>query len=181
MKIILFGSNGMLGSYLKSYLELEHTIVEITRKDIDLSVVDEAELLSFLTKKISKGDIIVNAAGVIKQRSYNTLDMVMVNSVFPHILAKFKGQVDFKGGAYGILKGAMERDLAMEGGGTESSDESRKMQQMMQQMQQRIDLLERENRAKEHALDLAERKQAKMSQVINCRKLLLQIMHKISS
>ncbi len=93
MKIILFGSNGMLGSYLKSYLELEHTIVEITRKDIDLSVVDEAELLSFLTKKISKGDIIVNAAGVIKQRSYNTLDMVMVNSVFPHILAKFKGQV----------------------------------------------------------------------------------------
>ena len=93
MKIILFGSNGMLGSYLKSHLGLEHTVVEVTRKDIDLSVVDEVEVLSFLTKKISKDDIIVNAAGVIKQRSYDTLDMVMVNSVFPHILAKFKDQV----------------------------------------------------------------------------------------
>jgi len=93
MKIILFGSNGMLGSYLKSHLGQEYTVVEVTRQDIDLSVVDETEMLSFLTKKISKDDIIVNAAGVIKQRSYDILDMVMVNSVFPHILAKFKDRV----------------------------------------------------------------------------------------
>lgn len=98
--------------------------------------------------------------------------------------AKYKGQVDFKGGAYGILKGAMERDLEVEGGGTES-DESRELQQM----RLRIELLERENRAKERALDLVKREQemraktggAPQSQVINCRNLLLQLKHKISS
>lgn len=78
----------------------------------------------------------------------------------------------------------MERDLEVEGGGTES-DESRELQQM----RLRIELLEKENRAKERALDLVKREQemraktggAPQSQVINCRNLLLQLMHKISS
>lgn len=72
------------------------------------------------------------------------------------IHSKFKGQVDFKGGAYGILKGAMMRDLEMEGGGTERSDESSELQQMRTE----IDLLERKNKAREHELDLMEREQA---------------------
>ena len=93
MKIILFGSNGMLGSYLKFHLGLEYDVVALTRKDIDISVVDESELLAFMANNISKNDVIINAAGVIKQRSYDTFDMVMVNSVFPHILAKFKKRV----------------------------------------------------------------------------------------
>jgi dTDP-4-dehydrorhamnose reductase len=92
MKIILFGSNGMLGSYLKHYMGLNYVVVEITRKDINLAVANETELLSFLTKRVSKYDVIVNAAGIIKQRNCDIIEMTMVNSIFPHILAKFKDQ-----------------------------------------------------------------------------------------
>lgn len=64
------------------------------------------------------------------------------------IHAKYKGQVDFTGGAYGILEGAMKRDLEMEG-----SDKSRELQQM----KLRIESLESENRVRERAAQKTER------------------------
>lgn len=96
MKIILFGSNGMLGSYLKTYLSDKYNVVALTRQDIDLADVDEDNLLNFLRDHVSKDDVIINACGVIKQRDYNVKDMIMVNSMFPHILAKFKSELDCK-------------------------------------------------------------------------------------
>ena len=48
MKIILFGSNGMLGNYLNSYLSDKHDVLGLTRKDIDLANVSEDELMFFL-------------------------------------------------------------------------------------------------------------------------------------
>jgi len=93
MKVILFGSTGMLGSYLKFHLGEEHDVLALTRNDIDLSVIDEPKLLDFMLTRISKDDVIVNAAGVIKQRDYDVADMIVVNSIFPHILAKFKKHV----------------------------------------------------------------------------------------
>jgi dTDP-4-dehydrorhamnose reductase len=91
MKIILFGSNGMLGSYLNSYLKDKYDVLALTRSDIDLSS-DETIIMEFLDKLVGKNDIIINAAGVIKQRVFDITDMIKVNSLFPQILAKFKNK-----------------------------------------------------------------------------------------
>ena len=93
MRIILFGSNGMLGNYLNSYLSEKHDVIALTRKDIDLASSSETEIIEFLTTLVNKDDIIINACGVIKQREYNVMDMIMVNSVFPHILSKVKNKI----------------------------------------------------------------------------------------
>jgi len=94
MRIILFGSNGMLGSYLKKYLN-DRQVVSLTRSDIDISTSSGSEINSYLinTIRLSKSDVIINAAGVIKQREYNVKDMITVNSLFPHILSDIKKQI----------------------------------------------------------------------------------------
>lgn len=91
--MILFGSNGMLGSYIRAYLCDRYELFSYTREDIDLSVVDEARVMSFLNERVSGEDVIINASGIIKQRSYNSVEMLMVNSMFPQILARFRKQV----------------------------------------------------------------------------------------
>lgn len=93
MKLIIFGSNGMLGNYLTTYLSKNYNTLALTRKDMDLSTVDESTILNYLNNNVSKNDIIINASGVIKQREYNLIDMIKVNSVFPHILAKAKKEI----------------------------------------------------------------------------------------
>ena len=90
MKIVIFGSNGMLGTYLNKFLEKTYDVVAITRKDIDLSKSTENEILNFLSNHVSEKDLIINASGVIKQREYDINDMINVNSIFPNILSKFK-------------------------------------------------------------------------------------------
>jgi len=94
MRIIVFGSNGMLGSYVKSYMSQTYEVISITRNDLDLSEVTKINLKELLiNKKINKDDVIVNCAGVIKQRCYNINDMIMVNSVFPNLLAELENKV----------------------------------------------------------------------------------------
>lgn len=90
MKIILFGSNGMLGGYLKSYLTKKYEVLALTREDIDLMKITSQEFLDFMSKHISKGDIIINACGIIKQREYNVVEMITVNTLFPHMLSFIK-------------------------------------------------------------------------------------------
>ena len=90
MKIVLFGSNGMLGSYIKAYLKDKWQVMPLTRADLDLSRSDKEEIFSFLNNNIDRDDIIVNAAGLINQRHPSAIDSVKVNSVFPQILADFK-------------------------------------------------------------------------------------------
>ena len=93
MKIYLFGSNGMLGSYIHNYLNGTHQIIPLTRKELDLSKVDVSKFKNYITNIVTKDDLIINAAGVIKQRDYNLLDMILVNSVFPNILAQIKTEL----------------------------------------------------------------------------------------
>jgi dTDP-4-dehydrorhamnose reductase len=90
MKILIFGSNGMLGTYLKNFLSKKYEVVAITRENIDLSKSTEKEILEFLSKNVSGDDLIINSSGVIKQRDYIINDMISVNSIFPNILANFK-------------------------------------------------------------------------------------------
>ena len=92
MKIFIFGSNGMLGNYIKSYLSKSHEITCITRTDYDLNNISFISLTDFLeSKNIQKDDIIINCAGVIpqasKQRELNIRNYFTINSLFPVILS----------------------------------------------------------------------------------------------
>lgn len=93
MKIIIFGSNGMLGTYLNKVLEKNYHLIPITRKDIDLAKASESEIIKFTTNLVSEKDLIINASGIIKQRAYDINDMINVNSIFPNILAKIKENI----------------------------------------------------------------------------------------
>ena len=93
MKIFIFGSNGMLGNYIKSYLSNLYEIIALTRKDYDLSKINIDTLTTLLNKKnVQKDDIIINCAGVIpqasKQRGLNTRLYFTINSLFPVMLSQ---------------------------------------------------------------------------------------------
>lgn len=84
MKIFIFGSSGMLGVYLNEYLKQWYEIIPITRQEIDLN-----KDFSKITEKynFSESDVIINAAGIIKQRDYSAEELIRVNSLFPHFLS----------------------------------------------------------------------------------------------
>jgi len=92
MRIVIFGSNGMLGNYLKTYFSKNYEIQSFTRKEIDLTS-DEKNIKHFLSENIKNEDIIINAAGIIKQRNYNELELIKVNSIFPHLLKDLDNKI----------------------------------------------------------------------------------------
>lgn len=101
MKIFIFGSNGMLGNYVKSYLSKYYEIIELTRKDYDLSKLSIDSLSDLLqSKNLQKDDIIINCAGVIpqasKQRGLNTRLYFTINSLFPVILSQICDKFEAK-------------------------------------------------------------------------------------
>lgn len=92
--IFLFGSNGMLGNYINSYLSQYYKIYSLTRKDYDLSQINICSLENLLVneKGLHEGDIIINCSGVIpqssKERNLNTKLYFTINSIFPVILSQ---------------------------------------------------------------------------------------------
>ena len=101
MKIFIFGSNGMLGNYVKSYLDKYYTIISLTRNDYDLANFNINSLEKLLdNKNIEKDDVIINCAGVIpqasNQRGLNTRLYFIVNSLFPVILSQICDKVGAK-------------------------------------------------------------------------------------
>lgn len=93
MKIFLFGSTGMLGSYVKQYLlQNNKTIVCINRNELDVSDVSYEKIQDIITRQGAvKNDIIVNCIGVIPQsKETNKVDVrnyFLINSVFPIMLS----------------------------------------------------------------------------------------------
>lgn len=73
------------------------------------------------------------------------------------IHSKYKGRVDFKGGAYGILKAAVERELEMERGVGGTSTGLLQPDQDLQRRQRAVELKERELQAKEREIELKKR------------------------
>ena len=92
-KIILFGSNGMLGNYINSYLCDKYHVIPLTRDDLDISLNSDDDILKFIKSYVDNNSIIINACGIIKQRGYNSIDMIKVNSLFPHLLSKIKDEI----------------------------------------------------------------------------------------
>lgn len=88
MRVFVFGSNGMLGNYLNSYLKGKVDVVSLTRNNFDISLAFSS-VADFLSEEyqITSEDIVINAAGVIKQRDFCQKQLIAVNSLFPHYLA----------------------------------------------------------------------------------------------
>lgn len=95
-RLLLFGSTGMLGNYIKTYFEKNTDIFIDTVNSSEFRVTKESldsdELEKILIKKnINKHTCVINCIGVIPQR--NTAKDIsaihtyhIVNSIFPHIL-----------------------------------------------------------------------------------------------
>ena len=87
MTIYLFGSNGMLGSYINKILSQHFKVVCFSRKDYDV-LIDPWCKLNVLLENMKSNDIIINCIGIIPQK-YKLNDyksFIMVNSLFPHKL-----------------------------------------------------------------------------------------------
>lgn len=98
MRVFIFGANGMLGSYLTSRLAQAFEVIPLTRSDLDIGACSEAEIKSFIFDQlhVDSSDVIVNASGIIKQRDFDLKELIVVNSVFPNILAAIKKLSDCK-------------------------------------------------------------------------------------
>jgi len=102
MKIIIFGSNGMLGNYVKTFLtQKKYEIIALTRKDFDLCNINIIELDIFMKKiNLMENDIIINCCGIIPQSSaYRNVNKQMyykINSIFPIILSSICDKYNVK-------------------------------------------------------------------------------------
>jgi len=92
--IYIFGSTGMLGRYVSTYLEnVGYDVKRLTRNDYDLAQLTYTSLTNFLDcMKLDYGDVIINCAGIINQRgNENDLsEYFNVNSYFPIYLSNWK-------------------------------------------------------------------------------------------
>ena len=85
MKVYVFGSKGMLGKYVTTYLENYYEVIEINRNIIDGSDTTEFEIEDRLTNLfINNGDVVINCYGAIKPRvdELGDLNAIKINSVF---------------------------------------------------------------------------------------------------
>lgn len=101
MKIIIFGSNGMLGRYLNSYLSSTFEVIPLQRIDYDISTMNYPSLYKLLqSKNIKTNDIIINAAGLIPEakhkKSLNNRLYFTINTTFPIILSFICQQLEVK-------------------------------------------------------------------------------------
>lgn len=96
MRIFILGSSGMLGTYLKSFLQSKYELICPNRKDVDFCDNEKNIKKFFKDKNICANDVIINAAGIIKQRKPEVIEMIKVNSLLPHILSDIKDETDCK-------------------------------------------------------------------------------------
>jgi len=92
-RIIIFGANGMLGSYLTSYLSKKYNVITICRSDYDIMLNTYDDLRALLTKYNTGPDtLVINATGTIPQAASKTYELndkiyMEINAIFPNILS----------------------------------------------------------------------------------------------
>lgn len=88
MKIVVFGSRGMLGRYVSTYFKRQgYEVKGITRDEIDVSDFSQLPKLDSLIKGY---DVVINCIGTIKPAAKNQSveKTFMVNAIYPHYLAR---------------------------------------------------------------------------------------------
>jgi dTDP-4-dehydrorhamnose reductase len=106
--VILFGANGMLGRYIKSFLNSSFNVICIYRHDYDVlqdsfSNIFNSKLSSLIENIHENYDlhfndiIVVNAIGLIPHTgNRNISDYFKINTQFPHALDKLASEFNFK-------------------------------------------------------------------------------------
>lgn len=85
MKILVLGSGGMLGHKMVETLQAHFPdVIGLSRKDFDAAnpMAAHAVVCRYLPS------VVVNCAGLIKQRTIDSNQMMAVNGIFPHSLQK---------------------------------------------------------------------------------------------
>lgn len=90
MKILVFGANGMLGQYVSSYLQNNHHVIRITRKEYDVLTNSIYDLKLIIER--NHPDYIINCLGLIPHSQKNNISVsnynyYKINSLFPNQLA----------------------------------------------------------------------------------------------
>ena len=96
-RILIFGSNGMLGTYVKNVLDNKHTVIPLERKDYNIELDNYTKLKELVSQK--KVDIIVNCAGKIPQRGELITEkrsFFIINSIFPIYLSNICFEMNIK-------------------------------------------------------------------------------------
>lgn len=86
MRVIILGSNGMLGSMLQFVgSKTSHEIIALTRKEFDAS----KDSVFLLDKWITPDCCVVNCIGAIPQRRFTDEEFHLLNTIFPLALADY--------------------------------------------------------------------------------------------
>lgn len=85
--IYLFGSTGMLGTYVNKILSQNFNIARITRNKFDI-LNDKWQKLNKILSDLNENDVIINCAGIIPQKTNNTeyKKYIKINTIFPNKL-----------------------------------------------------------------------------------------------
>lgn len=93
LRIIIFGSEGMLGRYLSKWLGEKYNVISLTRNEFDVldyvGINSTKKLELFLdTYGLNENTIVINCIGLIPQTSVlDDLNFIYINSIFPAKLA----------------------------------------------------------------------------------------------
>ncbi|HEV2178318.1 MAG TPA: SDR family oxidoreductase [Stellaceae bacterium] len=82
MKILVLGATGMLGHQLVKNLSGKHQARGVSRAQFQAWEIDNAKL------PFGEFDVVVNCIGIVKQRGTTPEEMIEVNALFPHRLAR---------------------------------------------------------------------------------------------
>ena len=95
MKIILFGSTGMLGRYVYLNLKNGYNVICIKREQFDIENDEWSKLQYLLCDNLKENDIIINCAGIIPQKikNDNFKTYIRVNTLFPHKLNEISQKI----------------------------------------------------------------------------------------
>ncbi|MEE4001070.1 SDR family oxidoreductase [Tenacibaculum sp. FZY0031] len=101
-KILVFGSMGMAGFTISTYLkERGHLVVGFARRKSPVvdTIIGDITDVGFVKKILSEGDYdyIVNCIGILNNKAEeNKSNAVLINSFFPHLLADYTKEMKTK-------------------------------------------------------------------------------------
>jgi dTDP-4-dehydrorhamnose reductase len=89
MRVIVLGSNGMLGSMLTFHASsILDQVVPLSRMEFNVLTDSLSKLDAYLSPSAEETTI-VNCVGAIPQKPYSRAEFIMLNEEFPHRLAEY--------------------------------------------------------------------------------------------
>ena len=87
MKVFVLGASGMIGNYVCHYIKGS---VGVLRSQVNaLHIRKELFFKEMITLGAKEGDVIINTIGITNKHTDNFMDFIVVNSLFPRLLADY--------------------------------------------------------------------------------------------